>query len=438
MIELNKIYHGSSLDVLKTFPNDFIDCCITSPPYWCLRDYGVKGQLGLEKTPEEFITKLADIFDEVKRIMKPTGTFWVNIGDSYANNGSGGYGKTVGRDKSTLQGKMPPIGTMITTKKIPLLLKPKDLVGIPWMLAFELRRRGWYLRQEIIWNKPNPMPESVTDRCTKSHEQIFLFSKSKKYYFDVEAIKTTVKSEHKNINGAPGQPKHSMNQPRLNKKFRPNGIVRDRLLDYDSKEKKLRPNTSRGEFEKESYIPEPSGKANKRSVWTVPTQSFKEAHFATFPEKLIEPCVLAGTSEHGCCSECGKPYERIVEKETAFQSGSGKAKIPMGWHQSGSLRHASKDVRINSGKNVDSIQSNSGEYDIRMGPVNSSKTTGWKSTCKCKSKIKPPIVLDPFMGAGTTAMLSKKKMRDYIGIELNKKYISIAEKRLYKELGFFQ
>ena len=177
-MEIDKIYQGDSLGVLKTLEENTIDCCVTSPPYYALRDYGVDGQIGLEETPEKYIERLTNVFKEVYRVLKPNGTMWLNIGDSYAGNcsvtstGRCGMGKPRERiDHRVFDG-----------------IKPKDLIGIPWMLAFSLRNAGWYLRQDIIWHKPNPMPESVTDRCTKSHEYIFLMSKSQKYYFDYEAI----------------------------------------------------------------------------------------------------------------------------------------------------------------------------------------------------------------------------------------------------------
>lgn len=195
-MEIDKIYQGDSLGVLKTLEENTIDCCVTSPPYYALRDYGVDGQIGLEETPEKYIERLTEVFKEVHRVLKPNGTMWLNIGDSYAGNcsvtstGRCGMGKPRERiDHRVFDG-----------------IKPKDLIGIPWMLAFSLRNAGWYLRQDIIWHKPNPMPESVTDRCTKSHEYIFLMSKSQKYYFDYEAIQEeAISSEKPRIFGANNQ-----------------------------------------------------------------------------------------------------------------------------------------------------------------------------------------------------------------------------------------
>jgi DNA modification methylase len=267
-IELLK---GDALEVLKTLPSESIDCCITSPPYWDLRDYGVSGQLGLEKTPKEYVSKTVEVFGEVKRVLKKEGTLWLNLGDSYAGN----------REKS---GGPGPYAQCFNTKaelckkfnKITDGFKSKDLIGIPWRVAFALQSDGWYLRQDIIWHKPNPMPESVTDRCTKAHEYIFLLAKSQKYYFDNEAIREPL-----------AQPTRYNHQ----------------LLNYNNPRKKeygkspnaINPKTLEAHRLKQLENP---GR-NKRSVWTVTTKPFKDAHFATFPEDLILPCVLAGCPQGG-------------------------------------------------------------------------------------------------------------------------------------------
>lgn len=186
----NIIYHGNCLKVLKTLPDNSIDCCVTSPPYYGLRNYGVEGQIGLEETPEAFVAELVKVFDEVKRVLKPTGTLWLNMGDSYAGSGKGAatHPRTNNQWMQGNNNKGSLDKTIHNFKSE--LIKPKDLIGVPWMLAFALRASGWYLRMDIIWNKTNPMPESVTDRPTKAHEYIFLLTKSAKYFYDAEAIKT--------------------------------------------------------------------------------------------------------------------------------------------------------------------------------------------------------------------------------------------------------
>lgn len=321
-MNINVIYNSGCLSGLKNIPDNSIDCCVTSPPYYNLRDYGHEDQIGLEKTPEEYIQKLVDVFREVKRVMKNDGTLWINIGDSY--NGSGKAGNNPNYwGKHTAFGKLANKSTFGYPVKV-TSCKPKDLIGIPWMLAFALRADGWYLRQDIIWSKPNPMPESVTDRCTKSHEYIFLLSKSRKYYFDSESIQQTASQSVKRRIGKVENVGH--------KAFETANTLSE-------SNPMLRKSTTR-EYQ---YV----DKANKRSVWSVPTSACKDAHFAVFPPTLIVDCIKAGCPENG-------------------------------------------------------------------------------------------VVLDPFMGSGTTAIVSRKLNRNYIGFELNKDYVRLAENRIVKELGIFQ
>jgi DNA modification methylase len=284
----NTVHHGDCLTVLKTFPDEFIDCCVTSPPYWGLRDYGVSGQLGLEKTPEEYVAKMVEVFREVKRVLKKEGTVWLNLGDSYNGSGKAGSNPEY-QDRHTEFGK-PSVHKerfgMPTDVKD---LKPKDLVGIPWRVAFALQADGWYLRSDIIWHKPNPMPESVTDRPTKSHEYIFLLSKSAKYYFDQEAVKeeatgydgrrdTLYKGGTKDM-ACTGQHQRWKRRKNDDTNYGGNG---NGFKDHSGYNKLENP-----------YV------RNIRSVWTIPTSPYPEAHFATFPPKLIEPCILAGCPENG-------------------------------------------------------------------------------------------------------------------------------------------
>jgi len=261
-----QILQGDAIKQLQKLDNESINTCITSPPYWGLRDYGETNQLGLEETPEEFVQNLVKVFREVKRVLRNDGTVWLNLGDSYAgnnsrasNNGRAGYGN-------------PREGVYKKTGKG---LKTKDLVGIPWRVALALQQDGWYLRQDIIWHKPNPMPESVKDRCTKAHEYIFLLSKNKKYYFDNESIKEDAVSG-KDL----GILRSKKNTSDKYVSAHAQSIQDRKELGIDSRNAK-------------------TGKRNKRSVWTVSTKSFKGAHFATFPMDLIEPCVLAGCPEDG-------------------------------------------------------------------------------------------------------------------------------------------
>jgi DNA modification methylase len=284
--EGNMIYQGDALEVLRTLKSESAHCCVTSPPYYGLRDYGVDGQIGLEPTPEEYITKLVVVFREVRRVLRSGGTLWLNIGDSYA---AGGYGS--GSDKCKQRTNTGSL--MLGPKKPPDGLKQKDLIGIPWMLAFALRADGWYLRQDIIWAKPNPMPESVTDRCTKSHEYIFLLSKSSHYYFDAAAIaepvvESTMKRLSQDVEGQHG----SERTP-----GKTNGTMKAVAPRYGGNKYTADPDIFNRTKSGNSYDYKPY--RNKRDVWTISTQGYKEAHFATFPPKLVEPCILAGCPEGG-------------------------------------------------------------------------------------------------------------------------------------------
>lgn len=262
MIE-NSVIIGDALAVLAAMPSDSVRCCMTSPPYWGLRNYGVDGQIGLEKTPEEYVSKVVRIFREVRRVLTPDGTLWLNLGDSYARDARKGQHKPGDSGKASYVydrggGRASAMRDLKACK-----LKPKDLIGIPWMIAFALRLDGWYLRADIIWSKPNVMPESVTDRPTKSHEYLFLLSKSEKYFYDIDAVREPFvgQNEHDRTGGkyaAPGQTEHS----------------------------------SRADGTRGSY--KTAGR-NRRTVWTINTKPYKGAHFATFPAELPNICILAGS-----------------------------------------------------------------------------------------------------------------------------------------------
>jgi DNA modification methylase len=265
------IFVGDAVTRLRELPDGSVRTCVTSPPYWGLRDYGNDDQIGLEETPSEFVEKLCKVFDEVWRVLADDGTLWVNLGDSYANSGgktqpqrdtNGGFGGSPGTRNQPYSNAS---GGFERPKTIGGSIKPKDLVGIPWRFAFAMQDRGWYLRQDIIWAKPNPMPESVTDRCTKSHEYIFLLTKNSKYFFDNEAIKEpAVCADDRRA----GNGRHTYDGKRAEN----DGLVQQSFVTItDTK--------------------------NKRSVWTVNVKGYKEAHFATYPTELITPCILAGSSE---------------------------------------------------------------------------------------------------------------------------------------------
>ena len=335
---------GDVRERLKDLKDGSVHCVITSPPYWGLRDYGNDGQIGLEQSPEAYVAEMVSVFGEIKRVLRDDGTAWLNLGDSYAGSGKGPAGNLGSKhNERHLEHRHSAI--------VPEGLKPKDLVGIPWRVAFALQADGWYLRQDIIWHKPNVMPESVTDRCTKSHEYIFLLTKSARYFFDNEAIKEPVSEV------SIERSRHSFKTDRPSAKTSEGGI--------DVKEMGTR-------------FVDPSGR-NKRSVWTIPPASFKGAHFAVMPERLVEPSLLAGTSEAGCCADCGAFYRRI------------------------------KDAK-----------------------------SEWERNCECATTERARcVVLDPFSGSGTTGVVALKHNRNYIGCELNPEYVNIAYARLSDEAPMF-
>jgi DNA modification methylase len=268
-----EIFQGDCRDVLKTLPANSVHCCVTSPPYFNLRDYEIDGQIGLEKSPDEYVAQMVAVFREVWRGLRHDGTCWVNLGDSYG----GGNGGASASEKQTSNR-----GTSNAWKGCGM---PKQLLGIPWRVAFALQADGWYLRQDIIWHKPNPMPESVTDRCTKAHEYIFLLSKSSRYWYDADAIAEPVKVGN---NGSKFDGERDIT-------LHPNTGRAPRKhdgLNTGADGSKIR--NHNGES-----MNRPDGKRNKRSVWTVATQPYKGAHFATFPPALIIPCVLAGCPKGG-------------------------------------------------------------------------------------------------------------------------------------------
>jgi len=278
-----KVHRGDSLDVLRTLDNESVHCIVTSPPYWALRDYGVEGQLGLEETPGEYVDKLMEVFREARRVLRGDGTLWVNLADTYAAGGKSGGGSFMEKRKNRGWGKAG--GAIHGWRSPPPGLKRKDLVGVPWMVAFALRTDGWWLRSDIVWEKANPMPSSYKDRPTTSHEYIFLLSKSAVYHYDAEAIKEPVTGNaHSRGHGVNPKAKQSdtgvgwgyVGSPKWRRKPR------------------CKQNTS--------FSAACSGLVstrNKRTVWKIPTQPFPGAHFATFPEKLVLPCILAGCPAGG-------------------------------------------------------------------------------------------------------------------------------------------
>jgi DNA modification methylase len=398
-----RIIVGDCVEGLRTIADCSVQCCVTSPPYYGLRDYGHDGQIGLEDTPEAYIAKMVEVFREVKRVLRDDGTLWLNIGDSYwAGKGSNGSSKA--RATADERGYAQSSGT-VTMDTRPTdgkhdVIKPKDLIGIPWMLAFALRADGWYLRQDIIWHKPNPMPESITDRCTKAHEYVFLLTKSARYYYDAEAVK---EPSVDSVNSA-ARYKHA---------FWENG--KHQTGGYSASGEKHT-----------SGMKEFDGMRNRRSVWSITTKPFKGAHFAVMPEDLVEPCVLAGTGARGCCSACGSAWRRIVEAE----SPDGRKAIVVGgkaYDEDGNALMG--DNMIDKGVR--------GSFSSNNGATLKRTTIGWEPSCSCAADVVPCVVLDPFTGSGTTAVVALRHNLDFVGCELNEEYVKVAHDRIVDDASLF-
>lgn len=393
-----RVLCGDAIDVLATLPDATAQTCITSPPYWGLRDYGVsprvwggdpscrhrwgksergtrgaagqkkggrfcrrcgawKGSLGLEPDPDLYIKHLVSVLREVRRVLREDGTLWLNLGDSFAAN-------------RFQQGRDHEAGEPGSAASVSAALKPKDLVGIPWRVAFALQEDGWWLRSDIVWAKPNVMPESVTDRPTRAHEFVFLLAKSRRYFYDAEAVREP-------DSGRPSG----------------NGFKRPERLTYG------------GRGQAQHWVGG-SGR-NRRSVWTIPTQCFKGAHFATFPQALVEPCLLAGSSP-AACSICGAPWLRIVESRRLLD---GEHEIKGGWTSADPL---------DSGRSMEPTGYRHSRVQTRR------RTVGWQASCEHDAPGARCCVLDPFAGVGTTGVVAARHGRDFLGVELSKRYAGLA------------
>jgi len=448
------LYYGAScLETLRRLPDASVHCAVTSPPYWGLRDYDGEpqvwggdpgcehewgdvlpdhhpgqveqtkwrsaeaagkgqtagsgqycqrcdawlGQFGLEPTPQLFVAHLVEIFRELRRVLRDDGTFWLNLGDSYARG-------RVGRDDERRpvadpeHWKRTPAGAPTADRTTPPGLKEKDLVGVPWRVAFALQDDGWYLRTDIVWSKTNPMPESVRDRVTRAHEYIFMLTKRPRYFYDHEAIKEPLAGPERQVEQGFGGHKGSGQEeggPSGGRTYSGNAYDASRL-------------TGR----------------NKRSVWSVSSRPYKGAHFAVFPPDLITPCILAGTSEHGCCPMCGTPWER----ETARDGD-----VPMTARRE-HLAKASTDPerRLNKGGGI--ARSSLGAGTGGDVPLPATRTVGWHAGCGCPAHEPVPCtVLDPFSGSGTTGVVALDHGRAYVGLDINETYADLAVARLLGE-----
>lgn len=441
-----RILCGDVIDELRTLPDDSVQCVVTSPPYYGLRDYGtgtweggdpacphvldpgkatgnkgnvttvpiigdckcgavrVDRQLGLEASLTEYIARLVEVFREVRRVLRPDGTCWVNMGDSYAIGDRTGHGTRCGYKQQTNRGAN---GTADAPRQpTPDGLKPKDLMGAPWRLALAMQDDGWWLRADIVYSKPNPMPESVHDRPAKAHEYVFLFTRrGAGYFWDAEGVKEPASTNtHLQKSQCRGQ----------------KTLANDGTFG-------VRSGSDWG-----ATSPYRPAERNCRSVWTIPTQPCPEAHTATFPEALVRRCVQAGTSDHGACALCGAPYARIVEKGEPDEVAAKRC----GANAFGGY-NGKRTKEYPAGSQVP------GEVKARiLKGLCLRRPAGWRPTCKCrpwdvtdpalygKPAIVPCVVLDPFFGSGTTGLVAAKMGRRFIGIDLNPEYCDLAAKRI--------
>ncbi|MDA2926791.1 site-specific DNA-methyltransferase [Acidobacteria bacterium AH-259-G07] len=393
-LETNRIYQGEALEVLRTFPDECVDCIVTSPPYYGLRDYGIEGQLGLEKTFDEFLEKMLAITRELKRVLKRTGTLWWNHGDSYGT----GSGSGIRSGKQATNRGTQNFRTWQEEGKPAIKGLEKCLLLQPYRLAQRMiDEQGWILRNIIIWHKPNCMPSSVKDRFTVDFEPILFLTKSRKYWFQmqyepvkkasIERLNRAVSNKNKWINGPDGQTKHTLNQARPN------------IKDYKRYEKSNAPH----EFVGPDHLVSPFDPAkgrNKRCVWKIPTRPFKEAHFAVYPPKLIETPIKAGCPKFICrnCKEPRKPIYRNTKRQHSIGATSGAYLKERNFKGDNTVRNMSVKTCY--------------------------------SDCGCMAGWDNGIVLDPFMGAGTTALVALEFNRRFIGIELNPEYVEIAHRRI--------
>lgn len=391
---------GDVIEQLKTLPAESVHTVVTSPPYWGLRDYGVDGQIGLEESPHAHIDRMVEVFREIRRVLRKDGTVWMNYGDCYATGagkvgehpGGGKQGERWASKQAFFGGSgVTGVGPMTQPNRLPQPgLKPKDLCMMPHRLAIALQDDGWWIRCDIVWSKPDPMPESIKDRPAKSHEYIFLMSKSERYFYDAEAVKEPVTGNtHSRGNG-------------LNPKAMGTGVG----WDYD------KPNGKSRVKQNESFSAATAGMVssrNRRSVWTIPTESYAEAHFATYPRDLVRPCILAGTSEKGCCSSCGAPLTRVIQAGSGFMYGK-----------------EARSTGRPDGADRRNPRGGQKEWDSYIPAV----TLDWQPSCKCAADVVPCTVLDPFFGSGTSGCVALEYGRNIIGIEINPAYMELAKCRI--------
>ena len=445
-----RIVVGDVREKLRELPDESVHCVVTSPPYWGLRDYGVEGAIGLEPTFEEHIDTIVTVFREVRRVLRKDGTLWLNYGDAY----SSGDRSTHRAGASDNKGHLVQNG--LARPKTPSGLKPKDLVMMPARVALALQADGWWLRSEIVWHKSNPMPESVRDRPTSAHEKVYLLAKSARYFYDAEAVREE--------DAGTDHPRNILHRPE------PSGGI-------------LPPHRGIRTAEGRN-----GGGRNLRNLWTIATHPFSEAHFATFPPKLVEPCIKAGTSEKGCCAECGAPV-RVVEADLSQvptqivtrrapvetervalylkerREGLGLSKRDVdtklgtctlySWFEGRPAGfQAPTPTQWNKLKTILNLDDRFddqiyGTVDVEVTEASTCRavgvrtyqkawnalrtTAGWQPTCEHDAEPVPCTVLDPFGGSGTVGLVADRLGRDAILIELNPEYAALTERRIYSD-----
>ena len=352
-----RVLTGDVFERLSELPDKSVHCAVTSPPYWGLRDYGVAGAIGLEPTFDEHLDVMVRVFREVRRVLRHDGTCWLNYGDAYNAGTTAKRPKSGDVDVGGWWNGSNDDGRRVKARD----LKPKDLLMMPARIALALQSDGWWPRSEIIWHKVNPMPESVRDRPTSAHEKMYLLTKAARYFYDADAVRTEAPERNNNDRKPASWPTSAQ---------------------YNGQG------------------------ANLRNVWTFATEPYRDAHFAVMPTAIVEPCIQAGTSEKGCCEQCGKPWVRLTEPA---QGGS----MGQSWHD-----HRDDNMRGQRGTHCDGRA-------YRRG-----KTRGWSPACDCTADTVPCTVLDPFGGSGTVGLVADRLGRDAILIELNPDYADMARERI--------
>jgi DNA modification methylase len=388
-----RLLTGDARDVLPTLPSNSVHTVVTSPPYYGLRSYldvehpDKHRELGSEASPDEYLANMIAVFREVRRVLRRDGTCWINMGDSYASTANGRSAadtKAAGNDDRTFRDK--PFSTVGNG------YKAKDLMLMSARLALALQADGWWVRSDIIWAKPNPMPESCTDRPTSAHEHVFMLTKAARYFYDADAVR----------------------EPELN----PGASLRQIEYQQRLRNERLKPDGVNHSLQWRGGADSYQGGRNLRNVWTIATAPFSEAHFATFPPALVERCIRAGTSERGCCAACGAPWVRQISVDYRKTRPS-----------------AGNDARSRGEDKFSIANGGSGYRGCNL--LREVETTGWRAGCQCNADVAPCTVLDPFLGSGTTALVADRLQRHCIGIDLSLTYADMAQRRLEADCPLF-